>query len=282
MTKIQQNDMYSKSGIVPHWKEAIDLRELFVLLTYQCNQNCPFCIEPKLHKEGFITTENFKKALVFAEEKGLKTIYLHGGEPTIHPNVVEFAKMAKEAGFLVKMFTNGIEKEKIKEMDGILDTIFISYRGDYSLMYNQTEWKSPLVLYTYVTEEIFPTLESLKDFFAKAKKTGMTIKVHTLNPVNQWAYDHQYVSYLEKIFLEIPDDEIYCVLNKVSFDLDGIRIIMANKSLNPAHLKYSMDSNGETHEQFDRGTPKIVKNDELEKKLAIADEKVRRLREIPK
>lgn len=85
------------------------------------------------------------------------------------------------------MFTNGIEKEKIKEMDGILDTIFISYRGDYSLMYNQTEWKSPLVLYTYVTEEIFPTLESLKDFFAKAKKTGMTIKVHTLNPVNQWA-----------------------------------------------------------------------------------------------
>lgn len=219
MAMIQQNDMYSKSWIVPHWKEAIDLRELFVLLYHQCNQNCPFCIEPKLHKEEFIT---------------------------------------KEAGFLVKMFTNGIEKEKVKEMDGILDTIFISYRGDYSLMYNQTEWKSPLVLYTYVTEEMFPTLESLKDFFAKAKKTGMTIKVHTLNPVNQWAYDHQYVSYLEKIFLELPDDEIYCVLNKVSFDLDGIRIRMANKSLNPAHLKYSMDPNGETHERFDRGTPKIL------------------------
>lgn len=57
MAMIQQNDMYSKSWIVPHWKEAIDLRELFVLLYHQCNQNCPFCIEPKLHKEGFITKE---------------------------------------------------------------------------------------------------------------------------------------------------------------------------------------------------------------------------------
>ena len=68
------------------------------------------------------------------------------------------------------MFTNGIEKEKIKEMDGILDTIFISYRGEYSLMYNKTEWKSPLVLYTYVTEEMFPTLVSLKVFLQKLRK----------------------------------------------------------------------------------------------------------------
>lgn len=112
-------EMYSKSGIVPHWKEAVDLREMFVLLTYQCNQNCPFCIEPKLHREGFLSTKNFKKALVYAKEKGLTTIYLHGGEPTLHPNVVLFAQLTKDAGFLVKMFTNGIERETIKKLDGI-------------------------------------------------------------------------------------------------------------------------------------------------------------------
>lgn len=276
-----QKEMYSKSGIVPHWKEAVDLREMFVLLTYQCNQNCPFCIEPKLHREGFLSTENFKKALVYAKEKGLTTIYLHGGEPTLHPNVVLFAQLAKDAGFLVKMFTNGIEKETIKKLDGILDTIFISYRGEYSLSYKQSEWKTPLVLYTYVTEDEFPTAESLKAFFVRANATGMTVKVHTLNPINQYAYDHQYVSYLEEAFLELPDDEIYCVLNKVSFDWNGVRIRLANKSLNPEHLKFSMDPTGQVHEHFDRGTPKIVKNDELERKLAIANEKVKRLLKPP-
>ena len=50
-------------------------------------------------------------------------MFLHGGEPSIHPNVVDFAKTAKENGFLVKMFTNGIAKNRIKKLDGILDEI---------------------------------------------------------------------------------------------------------------------------------------------------------------
>ena len=273
---------YSKTGITPHWKEVIDLREIYVLLTYQCNANCPYCIESKVHTPGLMTKENFERALEFAKERNLNTVFLHGGEPTVHPNVVDFAKMTSEAGLSGKMFTNGIKKDTIKQLDGILDLIFISYRGDYSLEYNQNDFKSLLVLYAGVTEDAFPTLESLREFIAKAKQTGMTISLHTLNPVNQWAYEHQYVPYLEKMFLELPDDEIYCSENKVSFDIDGVSIRLSNKSLNPAHIKYSMDPFGEIHERFNRGTPLITKNIELEEKLAIANEKVKRLIKDPR
>ena len=53
-----------------------------------------------------------------------------------------FAEKAKKDGFLVKMFTNGINFNRVKELDGIVDDITISYRDSSSLRYIQSEWKS--------------------------------------------------------------------------------------------------------------------------------------------
>lgn len=268
-----------RSGIVPHSREVLDLRELFVLLTYECNGNCKFCIERKIHEKGFLSKENFDKAINFAKEKGLTTIFLHGGEPSIHPNVVDFAKTAKENGFLVKMFTNGIAKNRIKKLDGILDEIFISYNGNKRvLLYNQQEWKTPLTLQVIVTESEFPTFESLKAFIKEAQKTGMKVRINTLNPVNQYAYDNQYVSYLEDMFMQLPDEQILCASNKAMFRVEGVGIRMSNKSLNPSHLKYSMDPYGEIKSNFERHFDEITKSKEMEDLLQASQEKLERLR----
>ena len=268
----------NQSGIVAHPDEVIDLRELFILLTYQCNGNCPFCIERRIREKGFLSDENFEKALNFSKEKGLTTIFLHGGEPSLHPKVVEFAQKAKDCGFLVKMFTNGIAKNIIKKLDGIVDEIFISYRGDYSLQYKQDEWKSTLTLQVLVTESDFPTLESLKEFIKKVRKTGMHLRFNTLNPVNQYSYDNQYVSYLEEMFNNLPDEQILCASNKAMFRIDGVGIRMSNKSLNPSHLKYSMTPTGEINSNFERHFDEIVKNEQLEKLLSVSKDKLDRLR----
>ena len=268
----------SISDITTFSKEVLDLRELFVLLTYQCNGNCPFCIEHNIGKKGLLSDENFDRAIEFAVEKGLTSIFLHGGEPTIHPHIVDFAKKAKKEGFLVKMFTNGINFKRVKELDGILDDITISYRDSSSLKYKQFEWKTRLTLQILVTEADFPTLDSLKRFVASVKETGMNVRVNTLNPVNQYAYDNQCVSYLEDMFLNLPDEEIVCASNKVMFDAGGFRVRMSNKSLNPGHIKYSMHPDGEIHCRFERHFENIVKNPEIEKQLAKAEIKLNRLR----
>lgn len=267
----------NRSGIITHPREIMDLRELFVLLTYQCNGNCPFCIERNVNQKGFLSDENFDKALAFAEEKGLTTIFLHGGEPTIHPNIVTFAKKAKQAGFLVKMFTNGIAKNTIRKLDGILDEIIVSYRGEQSL-YNQKEWKTPLSLQVLVEQSKFPTFESLITFIEEKQKTGMKIRVHTLNPVNQYSYDNQYVTYLEEWFMQLPDNQIFCASNKVMLNYNGVGIRLTNKSLNPAHIKYSMSPDGEIRTNFKRHLDEIVKNEEMERLLQESQEKLDRLR----
>ena len=272
MNKINQS-----YGISTNEREIIDLSELFVLLTYQCNGNCPYCIERRIGEKGFLSEEDYDKALSFAKEKGLKTIFLHGGEPTIHPDVVKFAKKAKDAGFTVKMFTNGIFKKRIYELDGIVDEIAISYRDESSLSYNQNDFKSRLLLQVLVTEDKFPTFDYLKDFLKKAKETGMHVRINTLNPVNQWAYEHQYVSYIEDYFLALPDEEILCASNKAMFWIDGIGFRMSNKSLNPGHLKYSMTPKGEMQYQFERFFDEIVKDENMEAKLKPGRDKLNRL-----
>ena len=54
------------------------------------------------------------------------------------------------------------------------------------------------------------------------------------------------------MFMELPDDEVYCASNKVMLAFEGVGIRLTNKSLNPSHLKYSMTLSGEIQTNFKR------------------------------
>ncbi len=274
--------MNNKLIIKHHPRELHDLQEFFCLLTKQCNSNCAFCIEREVHTGGFINKDNFITGVNFAKEHGLNNFFLHGGEPTLHPDIVEYASIAKESGLVVKMFTNGKKVEVLKQLDGIVDEFKISYRGEESMQFVQSEWRTKLALEVLVTEKEFPTLNSLLDFLEYARETtAMNVYANTLNPVNQGSYDMQYVSYLEELFLKIPIDDIFCTSNKATFILpDGTRARLGNKSLNPNHIKYSMTPDGVIHDHFERHFEVIKHDSDLDKKLSLADRKLEQLRKL--
>ena len=132
-----------KCGIVPHPLEHEDLRQIYFLLTYACNKACPYCIEPNVHSGKYITKDLFVSGMRIAKELDFQTLYLHGGEPTVHPNVVRYAELAKNEGFHVNMFTNGIRQDVLHKLDGIVDEIRFSYEpGLEFMLMDQAEWKS--------------------------------------------------------------------------------------------------------------------------------------------
>ena len=270
------------NAITMHPRERLDLNEFFTLLTYRCNGNCPFCIESEVNKQCDLTETDFAKALAFAKEHDLPNFFLHGGEPTVHPKIVDFARMAKEQGFTLKMFTNGIKFDIVRKLDGLLDELKVSYRGEYSLRFYQPDWEAHIVLEVLATEEAFPTLDSLLKFIERVKKkTGATVFVNTLNPVNQYSYDRQYVPYLEDMFMATSMEDIYCWSNKATFLLpDGTNVRLGNKNLNPGHAKYSMSPDGTIRDRFARHLDTIRKNPDLEKKLERAKDKVILLRSV--
>lgn len=272
-----------KCGIVPHPLENEDLRQIYFLITYACNKACPYCIEPNVHSKKFMTEEAFVDAMHIAKELDFKMLYLHGGEPTVHPDVVNLAKLAKEQGFQVNMFTNGIRMDVLRELDGIVDEIRFSYEpGLEFMLMPQSEWKSRIKLYIMATMENYPTEGRLMSVVNSALNLGMGVKVRTLNPSNPYAYLHQFVPYLHNKLLAMPEQDIICDGNKASYKMkNGVIVRLGNMQLNPGHLKFSVDPDGILHSRFNHSDKdKIIPNHEIEAQMMLFQPLIDRLRRI--
>ena len=81
-------------------------KKIYIEITNNCNLNCSFCSPVKKTKK-FMTISEFEHIL---KEVELKTdyIYLHvKGEPLLHPNLIDFLKLAEKYNLKVNLTTNG-------------------------------------------------------------------------------------------------------------------------------------------------------------------------------
>jgi len=85
-----------------------------------CNFRCPFCysselvLPEKIKKQPKISEKEFFAFL--KERRGLLDgVVICGGEPTLHPGLIEFIKKIKRLGFLVKLDTNGTNPALLSE-----------------------------------------------------------------------------------------------------------------------------------------------------------------------
>ena len=93
------------------------------VFTLGCNFRCGYCHNPQFVDEeqikgmarGIIPEEVFFRFL--EKRKGrLEGVCISGGEPTIQPGLIDFALKIKQAGFLVKLDTNGTKSQVLEKM----------------------------------------------------------------------------------------------------------------------------------------------------------------------
>lgn len=116
-------------------------KNLTLWVTHECNLNCVFCRDSE-NKDttGFMQMEEVKRSLIYAKEREIKTVLIGGGEPTLHPNIIEIAQMCKNMGFFTVITTNYTKPKIIKMLDGICDTINISlYQENQEIIPSQYE-----------------------------------------------------------------------------------------------------------------------------------------------
>ncbi len=75
-------------------------------LTSRCNCKCEMCNMHRREPES-ISFSDAKKILDFLEKNHFLVVYMTGGEPTLHPDVVKIVKYADDLGLLTTMTTNG-------------------------------------------------------------------------------------------------------------------------------------------------------------------------------
>lgn len=109
------------------------------LVTDYCNLRCKFCSYynsrneyTKHGKFGNMDYEMFKRVL--GEIKGDPMVILTGGgEPTLHPRIVDIVREIKKKGYLCFLVTNGVALEEYAEALSIVDFLAISIDGTESV-----------------------------------------------------------------------------------------------------------------------------------------------------
>jgi pyruvate formate lyase activating enzyme len=92
------------------------------VFTIGCNFRCPFCHNPDLINPSpemiRIGRKNEYEFLAFLKKrKGLLDgVCVTGGEPTVQPDLIPFLERVKSMGFLVKLDTNGLRPEVLREV----------------------------------------------------------------------------------------------------------------------------------------------------------------------
>ncbi len=93
--------------LAEHEEAAHDKRN-WVRLTYDCNNGCIFCLDSQAHDGDMRDRNEIKEQILDGRKKGATRLILSGGEPTIHPNFVDFVKLGRLAGYRkIQTVTNG-------------------------------------------------------------------------------------------------------------------------------------------------------------------------------
>lgn len=106
-----------------------------IVFTQGCNFRCQFCYNPMLvwpEKEGKLKYQRdhsrIKEDDLFAflkSRKGkLSGVVITGGEPTLHKDLPDFIKKIKDAGFKIKLDSNGTNPEMLEK---VLEEKLIDY-----------------------------------------------------------------------------------------------------------------------------------------------------------
>ena len=90
------------------------LDKIYLEITNVCNLNCTFCHKTSRQKK-FITKEEFDLLISKIEGKSRYLFFHLMGEPTLHPLLPDFIRIAKEKGFLPAITTNGSLLSKVGE-----------------------------------------------------------------------------------------------------------------------------------------------------------------------
>src|SRR3989440_5141880 len=99
---------FSGYNILESGKRLVDRKPLqcSLYVTDRCNLDCAYCTEYD-NSRPHPSLDDLKKWIRKIRELGTMRIALVGGEPLVHPNIVELVRYCRELGFATSLTTNG-------------------------------------------------------------------------------------------------------------------------------------------------------------------------------
>ncbi|AZR73332.1 hypothetical protein BBF96_08015 [Anoxybacter fermentans] len=108
----------------------------FLILTNRCDSRCRACSYWQQKTKYYLDLSVIEEIYYHFANQGGNTIFLTGGEPTLHPDFIEIARLANEYGFITILCTNGNRINSLfNQVKDYIDSYSISFDGDTARLY---------------------------------------------------------------------------------------------------------------------------------------------------
>src|ERR1044071_2551910 len=149
---------FSGFNLLESGKRLFDKKPLqcSIYLTDRCNLDCSYCTEYD-NSRPHPSLEDLELWIKKIPDLGTMRIALAGGEPLIHPNVVEIVRYCRELGFATSLTTNGflLTRKLLKELE----------EAGFEVMQISVDRMTP----SPITKKSFKTVLPKLDYFRDSK-----------------------------------------------------------------------------------------------------------------
>ena len=88
-----------------------------IIFISKCNLRCGYCYNPELvNDQGEEISQKYILEYLEQRKKLIDGLCITGGEPTLHKELINFITKVKELGLKVKLDTNGLNSEMLKDL----------------------------------------------------------------------------------------------------------------------------------------------------------------------
>ncbi|MBU1110079.1 radical SAM protein [Patescibacteria group bacterium] len=113
-------------------KQPVKITKRAVLyVTMLCNASCKFCYYRFESNRKHTPLEDIKKNLSsFKKDYGIEYVDITGGEPTIHPQIIDIVKSSCDIGIKPTVITNALKPDVISSLvENGLEDLLVSIQG---------------------------------------------------------------------------------------------------------------------------------------------------------
>ena len=220
-----------------------------VVVTNECNRHCPFCIDVYRGTGTMMSPQSFDKAMEVAQVYNTKDVLFVGGEPTLHPDLHNWVLEAKNLGFRTIVTTNFDKLDAVYALDGIADSINLSYYGQRVLpdpkRFTTTDLTLSCLLYRTGRIRNKVDLDAFIDLYGASYQ----LKFSTLAQVNAFTARNSDASWLETLDADHVTlfDEIEGLVYRGAIIKRHDRVISTS-----AHQSIKVHANGMVNRSWDR------------------------------
>lgn len=169
--------------------EAGQCPEAISIFVSGCNLRCPYCMNARLVKEpDTLDEEKLESITSYIEDNDVPIVFISGGEPLIHKDIIDLITYLKEYGVEIGLSTNGSFTDRLKTVLPYVNYVALDVKSWSSVDYEKMGGSSEDYEKMCESAECLRKRKSSREDFSYELRTTLYPEFANLNTIPKFSH----------------------------------------------------------------------------------------------